>query len=146
MCKNHSSIIQHDPLTDQITIWHGLTTHHEKLIRVMGLSDAGDPLLRQWARAECVPPYTTVRIDEQTIPAWCERLRDEIDAQVIAAAQQAGPLVEEWDAAHNDLVEEWDAAVDELAAQWDAARDELDAKYRDQLQTVPGATYAEVAF
>ena len=133
MCNNHSSTVQHDPLTDEITVYHGLTMHHEPLIAALSLDDQGDPALAHWLRTECKPPYEAVTLDQMAIPAWAERLRETIDNRVREVAQQAGPIIEAWQSAR-----------DTLDADYEAKRDTLDADYSAQLHDVRGGEFVEV--
>lgn len=109
MCKFFSCIATHDGrllFTEQDS--------HSEIITRANLRD--DKLYtRHFVRLEIVPPFASVRVDEDgTLPAWYEENREDVEARALKLARRVGGLREAYEATIRQAREAYEAALSKI--------------------------------
>lgn len=111
---------------------------HEKIIKRLGWPDDRPLETRGWVRAECVPPHTSVRVDETSVPGWYAEDRARFDGLVTEMAQRVAPFYAGYEAKRAPLDADYEAKVADLDADYKAKVADLEADYAGRLSILTG--------
>ena len=112
--------------------------HHETIIHRAGLKDVS-LIRRNFVRLEILPPFDTVKVDEQgTLPAWFEEYRNSVEEKAIALALRVDAVDAKWRPEYDAVNAKWRPERDAVDAKWSAERDAVDAKRSAERAEIPG--------